>query len=134
VCFVVTETQAEGSTIPEAVAMGTTTEEVEIATPVSEGAVPNPEAPVAPEIITGVHVDVLLESSTDVVVRSPEIQDVEPIRSAHMAEAMPASRDGLELLTGDLVDSVTVARNLEAMCHTKQWMKVCYSTLSSRVP
>jgi hypothetical protein len=56
--------------IPEAVAMETATEEVEIVVPVvgvMEGAVPNPEVPVAPEIITGVHVDVLSESSTDVV-------------------------------------------------------------------
>jgi hypothetical protein len=44
---------------------------------VSEGAVPNLGAPVIPEIITEVHVEVLPESSTDVVVRSLEIQDVE---------------------------------------------------------
>jgi hypothetical protein len=35
----------------------------------------SPEAPVAPEIIEGVHVDVLPESSMDVVVQSPKIQD-----------------------------------------------------------
>jgi hypothetical protein len=137
VCFVVTETQAERPTIPEAVVVGSATKEVEIAAPVagvSEGAVPNLGAPVTPEIITGVHVEVLPESSTDVVVRSPKIQDVEPIHSAPMAEAMAASRDGLELLTNDLVDPVTVARNLEVMCRAEQWMKVCRSTLSSRVP
>jgi hypothetical protein len=51
--------------------METATGEVEVALPmagVSEGAVPDPEAPVAPEIIKGVHVDVLLKSSMDVVV------------------------------------------------------------------
>jgi hypothetical protein len=135
-CIVVTEIQAEGSAIPEAIAVETATKEVEIAVPVAgvtERAVPVPEALVAPEIIIGVHVDVLLESSTDVVVRSPEIQDEEPIRSAPMAEATPASRDRLELLADELVDPTIVARNPEMMHRTEQWMKVCYSTLSSRV-
>jgi hypothetical protein len=40
---------------------------------VPEGAAPGPGAPVAPEIIEGVDVDVLPESSMDVVIRSPEI-------------------------------------------------------------
>jgi hypothetical protein len=35
VCFVVTEAQTEGSTIPEPVAMETATEEVEIIVPVA---------------------------------------------------------------------------------------------------
>jgi hypothetical protein len=54
----VTRTQAEGSTIPEAVAMETATEEVGIAVSVAEvteGAVPDPEAPVALEITTGIY-------------------------------------------------------------------------------
>jgi hypothetical protein len=55
---------------------------------------------------------VLPESSMDVVARSPEIQDVEPIRSALMSEAAITSRDGLELLADDLVDPATLARNL----------------------
>jgi hypothetical protein len=66
----VTKALAEGSTFPEVIAMETTTEEVEIAIPVAgvpEGAVPDPEAPVAPEITTRIHVDVLSESSMDVV-------------------------------------------------------------------
>jgi hypothetical protein len=126
--FVVTEAQAEGSTIPEAVAMETATEEVEIAVSaagVLEGAVPNLEALVAPEVTTGIHVDVLPESSMDAVVRSPEIQDAEPIRAAPMSEATTTSRDGLELLADDLVDPVTMARNLESMHRAEQWMKVC---------
>jgi hypothetical protein len=88
---------------------------------------------VVPEIIEGVHVDVLLESSMDMVVRSPGIQDAEPIRMAPMSEAEATSHDGLELLADDLVDSVTAARNLESMCRAEQWMKVHRSALSSRV-
>jgi hypothetical protein len=59
---VVTGAQAGGSTIPEAVAMEAAMEEVEVAMPmakVTEGAVPVPEAAVAPEVAVGVHVDVL---------------------------------------------------------------------------
>jgi hypothetical protein len=65
----------------------------------------------------------------DVVVRSPEIQDAEPIRSAPMSETASASRDGLELLTDDLVNLALVARNLESMRRAEQWMKVRDSTL-----
>jgi hypothetical protein len=56
VCFVVTEAQVEGSTIPEAVAMETAAGEVESAVPVAEvpeGAAPGSGAPEAPEIIEG---------------------------------------------------------------------------------
>jgi hypothetical protein len=73
--------------------------------------------------------DDLLESSLEVVVRLPEIQDAEPICSAPMSEAAASSRGGLELLADDLVDPATVARNLEAMQRAEQWMKVCISTL-----
>jgi uncharacterized membrane protein len=72
--------------------------------------------------------DVLPESSLEVVIRSPEIQDAEPICSAPMSEAAATSRGGLELLADDLVDPATVARNLEAMRRAEQWMKVCIST------
>jgi hypothetical protein len=65
----------------------------------------------------------------DFVVRSPEIQDVESIRSAPMLEVVPTSRGGLELLSDDLINSVTVARNLEMMRRTEQWMKVRDGTL-----
>jgi hypothetical protein len=73
--------------------------------------------------------NVLSESSMEVVVRSPEIQDAEPIRSAPMSETTATSRGGLELLTDDLVDPMTVARNLEAMQRAEQWMKVHDYTL-----
>jgi hypothetical protein len=69
---------------------------------------------------------VLPESSLEVVVRSPEIQDAEPIRSALMSGAATTSRGGIELLVDDLVDPTAVARNLEAMRRAEQWMKVSY--------
>jgi hypothetical protein len=56
--------------------METTAGEIESVVPIAgvpEGAAPGPEAPVAPELTEGVRVDVLPESSMDVVVRSPEI-------------------------------------------------------------
>jgi hypothetical protein len=68
--------------------------------------------------------DVLPESSLEVVIRSPKIQDAEPIRSAPMSGATTSSRGGIELLADDLVDPVAVARHLEAMCQAEQWMKV----------
>jgi hypothetical protein len=73
--------------------------------------------------------DVLPESSLEVVVHSPEIQDAEPIRSTLMSEATATSRGGLELLADDLVYPATLARNLEVMRRAEQWMKVCINTL-----
>jgi hypothetical protein len=66
----------------------------------------------------------LPEPTLEVVVRSPEIQDAEPIRSAPMTEAATSSRGEIELLADDLVDPATVARHLEAVRQTEQWMKV----------
>jgi hypothetical protein len=68
--------------------------------------------------------DVLSESTLEVVVHSPEIQDAEPIRSAPMSGAVTSSRGGIELLADDLVDPTAVARHLEAMRQAEQWMKV----------
>jgi hypothetical protein len=68
--------------------------------------------------------DVLPESTLEVAVRSPEIQDAEPIRSAPMSRAATSSRGGIELLADDLVDPAAVARHLEAMCQSEKWMKV----------
>jgi hypothetical protein len=73
--------------------------------------------------------DVPAEPALEVVVRSPEIQDAEPIRSAPMSGATTSSRGGIELLADDLVDPATVARHLEAVRQAEQWMKV-----SSRHP
>jgi hypothetical protein len=64
--------------------------------------------------------DVLPVSNLEVVVRLPEIQDAEPIRSVPMSEAAATSRGGLELLAVDIVDPATVARNLEAMRRAEQ--------------
>jgi hypothetical protein len=64
-----------------------------------------------------------------VVIRSPEIQDAESIRSAPMTEAATTSRGGIELLADDLVNPATVARHLEAVRQAERWMKV-----SSRNP
>jgi hypothetical protein len=66
----------------------------------------------------------LPKPTLEVVVRSPEIQDAEPIRSAPMTEAATSSRGGVELLADDLVDLATVARHLEAVRQAEQWMKV----------
>jgi hypothetical protein len=68
--------------------------------------------------------DALPEPALEVVVRSPEIQDVEPIRSAPMTEAATSSRGEIELLADDLVDLATVARHLEAVHQAEQWMRV----------
>jgi hypothetical protein len=73
--------------------------------------------------------DALPESGMDVVVRSLEIQDAEPIRATPMSEATATSRGGLELLADDLIDPAMVAHNLESMRRAEQWMKVCDSTL-----
>jgi hypothetical protein len=59
------------------------------------------------------------ESAREVVVRSPEIQDAKPIRSAPMPGAATSSRGGIELLADDLVNPATVARHLEAMCQAE---------------
>jgi hypothetical protein len=68
--------------------------------------------------------DVLPDSTLEVVVRSPEIQDAEPICSALMSGATTSSCGGVELLPDDLVDPTAVARHLEAMRQAEQWMKV----------
>jgi hypothetical protein len=69
------------------------------------------------------------EAALEVVVRSPEIQDAEPIRFAPMTEDAASSRGGVELLADNLVDPATVARHLEAVRQAEQWMKV--SSLNS---
>jgi hypothetical protein len=93
------------------------------------GAAVEPGVTVAPEATEEVRDEALPESSMDVVVRSPEIQDAEPIWSAPMSETTAAGHDGLELLADDLINSATVARNMESMHRAEQWMKVRYSTL-----
>jgi hypothetical protein len=105
------EAQVEGAAIPEVVAIEGVVPKVEAL----EGAASEPEVPVAPETMEEVRDDALPESSMDVIVWSPEIQDAKPIRAAPMLEAATTSRGGLELLTDDLIDPAMVARNLESM-------------------
>jgi hypothetical protein len=68
--------------------------------------------------------NVMPESTLEVVIRSPEIQDAKPICSAPMSGTATSSRDGIELLADDLVDPAAVARHLEAMCQAEQCMKL----------
>jgi hypothetical protein len=118
-----TGAEAEGSAIPEAVpvegqasetqgAAGGAPELVEVA------------SGEAPTMAGEERDDVLPESTLEVVVRSPEIQDAEPIRSAPMSEAATSSHGGVELLADDLVDPAAVACHLEVMRQAEQWMKV----------
>jgi hypothetical protein len=120
-----TEAQVEGATIPEAVEIEGIVPEAEV----PEGAASGPKVPIAPETMEKVRDDALPESSMDVVARSPEIQDVEPIRSAPMSESASTSRGGLELLADDLINPAMVACNLESMRRAEQWMKVRDCTL-----
>jgi hypothetical protein len=120
-----TETQVGGSAIPEAVLVVGITPEAALL----EGATTRPEVPVAPEPTEEVHNDPLPESSMDVIVRSPEIQDMELIRSSPMSEAAPTSHGGLELLSDDLINLAMVAQNLETMRRTELWMRVRDRTL-----
>jgi hypothetical protein len=126
--FLLTGAEAEGSAIPEAVP-------VEGQAPETQGAAAEAPEPMevangeAPAMAGGEHDDILPESTLEVVARSPEIQDAEPIHSAPMSGASTSSRGGIELLADDLVDPAAVARHLEAMRQVEQWMKV-----SSRRP
>jgi hypothetical protein len=122
---VLTGAQIEGSVIPEVVPAEGVVPEAEVITE----AATEPAETAAPGVTKEVCDDALPETSLDVVVRSPEIQDAEPIRSAPMSEATATSHDGLELLTDDLINPATVARNLESMHRAEQWMKVCNKTL-----
>jgi hypothetical protein len=85
-CLLLTGAEAEGSTIPEAVPV--------------EGVVPGTQEPAkaatepaevasqgAPGVAEEKRDEVLPESSLEVVVRLPKIQDVEPIHSAPMSGA-----------------------------------------------
>jgi hypothetical protein len=115
--------EAEGSEILSAVPVE------DVAPGTQEAAV---QAPEPMEVTTGEAAastegggdDALPEPALEVVVRSPEIHDAEPIRSAPMNKIATSSRGGIELLADDLVDPATVARHLEAVRQADQWMKV----------
>jgi uncharacterized membrane protein len=125
ICLVLTGAEVEGSAIPEAVPVEGIVPETEVAT---EAATEPPEIE-APGMTEEGHGDAMSEVNLEVVVRSLEIQDAEPIHSAPMSEATATSRDGLELLADDLISPVAVARNLESMRWAEQWMKVRDCTL-----
>jgi hypothetical protein len=115
--------EAEGSDIPAAVPMENLTPRTQDAT----GGAPEPMEVAARGAATttgGEEAATLPEPALEVVVRSPEIQDAESIRSAPMTEAATSSRGGIELLADDLVDPAMVARHLEAVRQPEQWMKV----------
>jgi hypothetical protein len=118
-----TGAEAEGSEIPSAVPVE------DVAPGTQEAAVEalEPMEVAAGEAVatTGGEGDAALpEPALEVVVRSLEIQDAEPIRSAPMTEASTSSCGGIELLADDLVDPAMVARHLEAVRQAEQWMKV----------
>jgi hypothetical protein len=117
-----TGAEAEGSDIPAAVPMQNLTQVPEAAGGAPElMEVAAEEAAVATR---GEEATAPPEPALEVVVRSPEIQDAEPIHSAPMTEAATSSHGGVELLVDDLVDPATVARHLEAVRQAEQWMKV----------
>jgi hypothetical protein len=95
--------------------------------PEAAGRAPEPVEEVVEEAVVatgGEGVTMSPEVALEVAIRSPEIQDAEPIRSAPMTEAAASSRGGIELLADDLVDPATVAKHLEAVRQAEQWMKV----------
>jgi hypothetical protein len=118
-----TGAEAEGNDIPSAVPVENLTPETQEAT----GGAPELMEVASGEAAAttgGEEATAQPEPALEVVVRSPEIQDAEPIRSAPMTEAATSSHDGVELLADDLVDPTTVARHLEAVRQAEQWMKV----------
>jgi hypothetical protein len=120
-----TGAEVEGSTIPKAVPVEGIVPEAEVAT---EAATELAEV-AAPRVAEEERGDALPEVNLEVVVRSPEIQDTEPICSVPMSEATTTSRDGLELPADDLISPAAIALNLESMRRAEQWMKVCIGTL-----
>jgi uncharacterized membrane protein len=120
-----TGAEIEGSTIPEVVPVEGLAPETQEAA----GAAPEPVEVAsggAPAMAEEERDEVLPESNLEVVVRSLEIQDAEPIRSTPMSGTATTSRGGIELLEDNLVDSAAVVRHLEAMRRAEQWMKVSY--------
>jgi hypothetical protein len=89
----------------------------------AEGA-PEPVEEVVEKTAGGEAVTTSPEIALEVVIRSPEIQDAEPIRAAPMTEATTSSRGGIELLADDLIEPATVAKHLEVIRRAEQWMKV----------
>jgi hypothetical protein len=120
--------QAEGTTIPEVVAMETATVEAVTTEPVVEAATTTTLAlgtTVAPEASAGAQVDPQPEANTQVVIREVMIEDATPLRSAPMLETGSTSSGGLELLDDDLIDPTFVSLSMESWCRTENGIKVC---------
>jgi hypothetical protein len=99
--FLSTGAEAEGNEIPSAVLVEDVAPETQEAA--VEASEPMEVAAGEAAVTTGgEEVATLPEPALEVVVRSPEIQDAEPIRSALMTEATTSSRGGIELLADDL--------------------------------
>jgi uncharacterized membrane protein len=96
----------------------------------AEGA-PEPVGEVVEKSTGGEAVTTSPEIALEVAIRSAEIQDAEPIRSAPMTEATSSSRGGIELLADDLIEPATVAKHLEAIRQAEKWMKVRSRSLLS---
>jgi hypothetical protein len=121
--FSLTGVEAERSDILAGVPMQKSTPGV----PKAAGGAPEPMEEVVEEAAVAAGeegVTTSPEVALEVAIRSPEIQDAEPIRFAPMTEAAVSSRGGIELLADDLVDPAKVAKHLEAIRQAEQWMKV----------
>jgi hypothetical protein len=94
----------------------------------AEGA-PEPVEEVVEKTARGEAVTTSPGIALEVAIRSPEIQDAEPIRAALMTEATASRRGGIELLADDLTEPATVAKHLEAIRQAEQWMKVSSRSL-----
>jgi hypothetical protein len=94
VVLLLTGAEAEGSVIPEAVPVGSQAPETQGA---AGGAPELMEVAggEAPAMAGGERDDVLPKSTLEVAIRSPEIQDAEPIRSTPMSGAAMSSRGGM---------------------------------------
>jgi hypothetical protein len=125
--LVLTRAQAEGVTIPEAVAMETTAVETMAIEPVAETMttiVPGPGTTIALKPSKEVWVDPHHETSTKAVIHEAMIKDVVPLRSAPMPETGSTRCGGLELLDDDLIDPAFVSLSMESWRWTENWIKV----------
>jgi hypothetical protein len=89
--------------------------------PEAAGGAPEPAEEVVEEAAVtagGEGITTSPEVALEVAIRSPEIQDAEPIRSAPMTEATASSRGGIELLADDLVEPAVGDRPRGPL---KQW-------------
>jgi hypothetical protein len=113
--------------ILESVSMETATVEAEPSAPatgVTEGTAPELGTAVALDVRVEAHVDSLPGANTDIVVQDLEIEEAAPIRSTPMSKATSTSRGGLELLDDNLIDPIVIARSMESMRRTEQWIKI----------